>query len=84
MRSAHHDEKGTLLDRYRCDLLAEKYGGGGHVGASSFFMKKKDWKKLMFEWTNLNNLYYLCWFFIELFNSTRSTNKTCKFFGCFI
>jgi nanoRNase/pAp phosphatase (c-di-AMP/oligoRNAs hydrolase) len=30
--------------------LAESFNGGGHVGASSFYMKKQEWRKLMFEW----------------------------------
>lgn len=49
LRSAHHDEAGTLLDRYRCDLLAEKFGGGGHGGAASFYMDKTMWRKYIFE-----------------------------------
>ncbi|CAD8161367.1 unnamed protein product [Paramecium pentaurelia] len=49
LRSAHHDENGVLLNRFRCDVLAESFGGGGHVGAASLYMKKKEWKKLMFE-----------------------------------
>lgn len=49
LRSAHHDENGVLLDRFRCDTLAESFNGGGHVGASSFYMKKQEWRKLMFE-----------------------------------
>ncbi|CAD8160454.1 unnamed protein product [Paramecium octaurelia] len=49
LRSAHHDENGVLLNRFRCDVLAESFGGGGHVGAASLNMKKKEQKKLMSE-----------------------------------
>lgn len=68
MRSAHHDEDGVLLNRFRCDVLAESFGGGGHVGAASLYMKKKEWKKLMYEWIknlHINDILF-CRNYIEL------------------
>lgn len=40
LRSAHHDDQWNLLERFRCDVLAESFGGGGHVGAASMYMTK--------------------------------------------
>ena len=49
LRSAHHSEDKKLLPRYRCDLLAEKFGGGGHIGAASMFMNKKKWREFVYQ-----------------------------------
>lgn len=49
LRSAHHDENWKLLERYRCDKLAESFGGGGHVGAASMYMTKQQWRKYIYE-----------------------------------